>query len=458
MADVRNFGAAGDGRTDDTEALQHALAAGDGILELGKGDYRISRTIELNLSRCGYGAVLGLGGTARIIMAGAGPALRVLGDHHGTAQPQSVQPHTWERERFPMIRGIEILGADAEAVGIELRRTMQAVISGVLVRNCKHGIHLVERNRNLIVSDAHLYDNAEYGLFFDECNLHQAIVHGCHISYNKRAGIRSFNGDVHNVQITGNDIEYNNHPGVDASPHGEPRGAEIWFEAPEGTISEVTLAANTIQATVQPGGANIRIHGSPRQRYNAVLIAMTGNVIGSQMRGIELKHVERAAITGNTIYDSRELSLHAAGCTAVSFAANTISWRSRDEDPPQDGVLLEDCDACTVSGLTADRLGWGTAEEGAGVTLIRCRDSAVSHCLLTDPLVRGVELQDCLRCRVSDNTIVDRRQTPRMQHAIRITGRSRDNSVRHNLLRGAVERALDIAPDSAKAAGNDEFV
>ena len=61
-----------------------------------------------------------------------------------------------------------------------------------------------------MLADSHLYDNREIGLFFDQCNLHQTIVHGCHISWNKHAGIKSLGGDVHNLQIVGNDIEYNN--------------------------------------------------------------------------------------------------------------------------------------------------------------------------------------------------------------------------------------------------------
>ena len=33
--------------------------------------------------------------------------------------------------------------------------------------------------------------NHQIGLFFDDCNLHQVIVHGNHISWNKAEGIKS---------------------------------------------------------------------------------------------------------------------------------------------------------------------------------------------------------------------------------------------------------------------------
>ena len=48
MSNVRNFGAAGDGRADDTAAILHALQKGDGTLEFPRGDYLISRTIEVD--------------------------------------------------------------------------------------------------------------------------------------------------------------------------------------------------------------------------------------------------------------------------------------------------------------------------------------------------------------------------------------------------------------------------
>jgi hypothetical protein len=457
MANVFNFGAIGDGTTDDTDALHHALEAGDGVLKLNKGTYRITRPLVFDLTKHGYGAVRGEGGASRIVMAGPGPAIRFLGDHRGTASPGTIQPHTWEKERFPTINGIEILGEHPEAVGIELRKTMQATISQVLVRKCKYGIHLVERNRNFTLSDSHLYDNAEFGLFFDRCNLHQIIVHGCHISYNKKAGIKSLDGDVHNLQITGNDIEYNNHPGVDASPQGEPRGAEIWFEAPEGVISEVTIASNTIQATIQPGGANIRIHGSAANSpRGARLIAITGNVIGSQTRAVELRHAQRIAIAGNTIYDSADLSLFAEHCSGLTVGSNTLVWRGEDGDPPRDGILLVDCQNGTLTGMAVQRLCWGTPEKGAGVTLVRCRDIALSECQILDPQVRGVELEDCVRCRISGNSIIDRRDAPTMRNAVRILGNSRDNLVQNNLLGGAAEKLLDIPPETAVVQGNIE--
>lgn len=452
MSDVSTFGAVGDGSADDTNALQHALAAGDGLLDLNRGTYRITRPLVLDLTQRGYGAVRGAAGTTRLVMAGPGPAIRLLGDHRGSALPRTVLPATWEKERFPIVSGLEILGEHPEAVGIELRKTMQATVSHVLVRSCRYGIHLVERNRNFILADSHLYDNSVYGLFFDRCNLHQIIVHGNHISYNQRAGIRSLGGDVHNLQITGNDIEYNNRPGVDTPEEG---GAEIWFEADDGVISEVTIASNTIQATVQPGGANVRIHGSAKETLRgACLVAITGNVLGSQTRGIDLAHAQRVTVTGNTIYNSSEFSILARRCVSLIVGTNTFGWRDFGAESPQDGIRLEDCVNALVTGLSTDQMAAGGTEPGPAITLVRCRDSAVQGCQLVDPPVCGIALEECHRCRVSDNSILDSRPEKRMQHGLRATGGS-DNLLQHNFIRGSQGEPIDADAAAAILHGNN---
>ena len=48
---MKKHGAAGDGRTDDTSAIQRAVDAGAGGLYLPKGNYRLTRTVVVDLAR-----------------------------------------------------------------------------------------------------------------------------------------------------------------------------------------------------------------------------------------------------------------------------------------------------------------------------------------------------------------------------------------------------------------------
>lgn len=451
MVHVYDYGAAGDGETDDTEALQHALQAGDGVLRLHKGVFRITQPLVIDLQQTGYAAVLGEGGTTRIVMAGPGPAIKLIGTHNGSALPKTVLPPVWERERFPIVSGLEILGDHPEAVGIELFHTMQPTISQVLVRHCRYAIHLPDRNRNVLIANCHLYNNREYGIFFDRCNLHQINIEGCHISYCERAGIMMLGGDIHNLQITGNDIEYNNRPGIDTPDEG---GAEIFFDAREGLVSEVTIASNTIQATIEPGGANIRIWGGPDEdKFGACLIALTGNVLGSQMRGMDLRGVFRMTVAGNTLYGNRELNVYAEKCKGLSFTGNTVGWRPEKNDP-WDGFRFVDSELIHISGLTAQGMCAGTPEEGAAISFQNCRDVQVTQNQISDSRHAAIEVKDSRRVQIDGNQIVDRKSSPTMPCALRLTGANEQIVVRDTLWGGAVDQVVVGAKDGLTMEGN----
>jgi hypothetical protein len=438
---AKQFGAVGDGRADDTDALQHTVNDGDGVLELTKGTYRITRPIVLDTAQRGYLGIRGDQGTARVVMAGPGPAFKIIGDHQGTANPTTVQPHTWLRERMPLISGFEIVGDHPEADGIELFRTMKTTIRAVLIRECRYGIHLIERNRNFILSDSHLYRCTDSGLFLDHVNLHQTNILGNHISYNRRAGIRQLNGDVHNIQITGNDIEYNS--GADGAT------GEILLEVPEsGVISEYTIAGNTIQATPDATHANIRIIGRAGDLPTTIrLVAINGNVIGDRHMNINIENGQRISITGNTIYGGAALNVRLHHCMNAVIGSNTIvSNPSGYPDRSIDGLLLERCVGCSVIGNVMNDSDFGSADAGGCVTLRDCRETAVSSCQILDPRHRGIHLHNGIRCRISDNTVADRREKKTMRTAIEVTGTGRDNVIQNNTVTPGIAGAIECPP------------
>ncbi len=430
MRTVWEFGAKGDGIADDTQALQRAIDE-TGVLVLAKGTYRISAPLLLDTTQLGYVGVRGAQGTSRLVMAGPGPALRIVGDHQGTANPRSFQEHTWERERFPVLEGIEILGDHDQADGIELFRTMQCTIQNVLIRECRYGIHLVERNRNPIIANSHIYRCLDTGIFLDSVNLHQAIIIGNHISYCARAGIRQFNGDVHNVQISGNDIEYN-------SGYTDGSSGEVVLEVPDdGLISEYMITGNTLQATPDAPGANIIMTGRPLPDDSAVrAVSITGNVIGDRDKCIVMQHAHRAiAIAANTIYSGTTVSVELTHCGQLAFTGNTVNhspWPRGLSDVG--GVLLEDCMDCAITGNVLTGLAYGDDTRGGAIHLARCSGVAVSDCQLVSPLHRGVYLESCALCRIANNSFINRREGHVMKAGVEIAGDSRNNLVQHNLL------------------------
>ncbi|MHC4332046.1 MAG: glycosyl hydrolase family 28-related protein, partial [Planctomycetota bacterium] len=107
---VRDFGAVGDGKADDTKAFQRAIDSGRGDIYIPRGTYRLTKTVVADLDRIGPVSIVG-SGTAKIVMAGPGPAIKLVGTHEGTADPGTVKENVWRSQRMPTVSGLEIVGA-----------------------------------------------------------------------------------------------------------------------------------------------------------------------------------------------------------------------------------------------------------------------------------------------------------------------------------------------------------
>jgi len=210
---VRDFGAVGDGKSDDSGAFQRAIDSGCGDILVPRGRYRFDKTVVAELDRVGPLSIAGAG-TATIIMAVPGPALKLVGTHGGTASPATVEDNVRLNQRMPIISGLEIVGAAPEACGIEATGTMKATFSKLLIRKALHGIHLTKRNRNVIISDCHIYENRGIGVYLDHVDLHQINVGNSHISYNDGGGVVQRGGAVRNLQIGNCDYRGNRRNGL----------------------------------------------------------------------------------------------------------------------------------------------------------------------------------------------------------------------------------------------------
>lgn len=76
-ADVRDFGARGDGVADDTGSVERAVGTG-GVVRFPAGTYRLTRTVVVDLTKTGPVSLVG-DGAAVVRMNGAGPAFHFVG-------------------------------------------------------------------------------------------------------------------------------------------------------------------------------------------------------------------------------------------------------------------------------------------------------------------------------------------------------------------------------------------
>jgi hypothetical protein len=391
---------------DVTEQLQKQIEENRGNLILkGATHFRITSPLVFNLTQLGAVAVNAEGG-ATIIMDGPGPALRITGSHEGTASPKSFKPATWN-ERMPIVSGIEILGNHPEADGIELVQTVEATVSRVAVRWCRHGIHLVNRNRNVTISDCHLYENSGVGVYLDDVNLHQINVSNSHISYNRAGGIVVRDGNVRNLQVSGCDIE-GNMPDDETPTKTANILIDVSGSAGNRTqsIAEIAITGCTIQHsanytggeehTAAPGGANIRLAGKESYPINSVTIS--GNVMSDTTVNVDIDYAHDVAIGANNFFAPKPTNLRVSNSQRVVVSGNTFNPRQFTRPGT---IAFTNCRDCILTGNTLHQF----ATLDGAVILDHCDGFLLSSLLLTD-CGSGIVLR-----HTSDTTIANCRVT-----------------------------------------------
>lgn len=429
---VKDFGAKGDGKADDTDAIIAAIkGARDGQIEFTRGQYKISRTIEVDLGESGPLSISGAGGTGSVIMTGKGPAFRFVGSHEGSALPSTFKPIVWQNERMPTIYDLEIIGAHKDADGLEFRNTMQPTLRGLLIRDVRTGVHLTSRNRNVIIADCHIYNASGIGVFLDHVNIHQFIISNSHISYCKQGGIKVEGGNIRNFQITGNDIEYN----------CDPKGvvsADIWIDCSKSgsSVREGTISGNTIQAIYSPNGANIRFIGQEGNPNKIGLWSITGNHISAQDINIHLHQTRGVNITGNSFIRGYNRNIVIENSKNIIVGNNVID---RNEDyygttasTSGGGVFIDDSRNIIFSSNIVDGAEAGNEQAGGALMINNSSQITVNNNQIKDPKFHGIQINNSVGVMVNDCMITASLQPPIMLTGILLTGACPNTMIRGN--------------------------
>ena len=438
-ADVKDTsipGIIGDGKADDTDAIQKAVSEGPREIRFASGTYRLTKTIVIDLDKSGFISLCG-NGTARIVMEGTGPAFHFIGTHGGTADPDSVKPNVWEKQRTPMVDGLEIVGANAEADGIEATGTMQLTIMRTTVREARHGIHLTTKNRNVIISDCHIYNNKGCGVFYDNVDLHQSNIIGSHISYNAGGGVVTRGGAVRNLQIGTCDIEANQSP-------DSPPAANVLIDCTGGSTAEVTIVGCTLQhGGKAAGSSNITFIGEgksgPETQWGHLTIA--DNVFTDTRTNVHLIHARGVTMNGNSFGVGHDHHLIVEDSSNVVIGPNSF-----DRNPPyyrgesaqaNDAIIFKKSRDCTVTGLHIN----GVLRQPGAVVIEDCSDFNISGCTILDSDGPGLLLRNVRDSLVTGCLIRDRRAERADAPSILIEGGSGNEFANNQLSHGKKSEA-----------------
>ena len=299
---VLDYGAKGDGIADDTAAIQALIDAKAGTIRFPAGTYRITKPIVVDLDKVGFTSFVA-DGTAQLVMAGPGPAIRFVGTHGGTAAPESVKPDVWERQRMPAVDGPRDRRRPCRGRRHRSRRHDAAhdprrPHPQVPPRHSPRRAQPQRADRRL----PHLREQRLRRLL-DNVNLHQTNISASHISYCGGGGVVVRGGDVRNIHITGCDIEAN---------HGQGRPADRQRAARLRRRQHGRSRHHRLHDPAHQGRPRIGQHPHPRPRlheaptakdcrFNCGHVTIGDNVLSDVQTNIHLVGARGVTITGNTL-------------------------------------------------------------------------------------------------------------------------------------------------------------
>jgi hypothetical protein len=419
---VKDFGAVGDGVTDDTVAINAAVtyvnSVGGGVVTFPSGTYGVSAAGNLTGIQMQSGVYLNITGAKLKAISANSPDYRLVhftgvsdcgvigGEIEGDRATNSATGEQGHGIYIILncsnitVEGVTIRDCfgDGTYVGrvcsnikvtgctyTNNRRNNISVVSAsnIFIDGCdisnangtlpEAGID-VEPNsgdavsNNVVITNCHIYDNAQQGISFPAPPptplIETAIVANCHIFNNGSEGIRA--SYVKNLEITGCVI-YGNAGGgiVDTAALATSLNIDgnIIFDntgsGVEGFASGTIIANNTIRNNTEWG---------VKWQFGQQ-VTISGNVISDHGEdGIFYERAFNCAIVGNTVKNSQKHGIFITGTNVstvtrsrtVTISGNTVFASSLLTDDTYSGIRLDaNANNCTVTSNTVERAAAG---------------------------------------------------------------------------------------------------
>lgn len=304
--EVDSFGAVGDSMTDDSTAIQVAADApttdDPRVLAFSSGGrYLCREPITVDAAK-----IRGIKGrNAHLVTDRDIVVLEYEGNNHEfTSGAQRGANQEFKDEEFsPFVRNLQIY-SDPEnppyvGTGLRLRRLFAPRIVGCQLFSLETGVEFAGRNRNLVVTQNNIWDNAQYGILFAPGgNTHQANIQNNHIQA-ARILLAIKDHEIHDLHVVGNDIEIMD----DSQLRGEH--CILVANAESGThFRESLIQANTIEdhgmatdGLVRLGGDLQRLQVSDNQIANSA----HGIIVDSQTTSLQVQNNGFKALSGAAV-------------------------------------------------------------------------------------------------------------------------------------------------------------
>lgn len=375
VINVKDYGAKGDGATDDTATIQAALATGKSVwLPISSGAYVISSAlsvssgtrvildgiVKLNANITGFqiaaaandivfsgsGSIDGNSGT----WASSGPAI---------SAPNGVTNLTVEGLyiHHSGTSGVNVSGsANSSGVRILRNRTMNNGTSGIFF-NTASGFfvsnfdisHNTTSNNGTSGVTIGLATDGIVGWNYAEFNTPGHLLADNFTGYDHRnarlkiIGNISVSGGNHGIHFGGDNVSYIGNHSINSHQHGiMHRNDDL------STSKNIIMADNVVDGTDLQSGLDVE---------NATNVSVTGNVVrGATQRGIYIFNVSHGTVAGNSVSSNTLDGIRLSNGTDITVSANDSTSNGGS------GIFVGDSNGpITASGVTSNYLTANTA-------------------------------------------------------------------------------------------------
>lgn len=316
-------GLVGDGVRDDTQALQNAINTNSSIVFPEGSVFRITESIIIDIENIS----LFDGCNSKFIVDGDFPAFVLSGSLTTgmSSNPTALTDQIKEDESAFVFRNCKIIGTSEATgnAGIRLTGCFKSNINHCYFYGLTDGIEIENYNRDLILSNNHIYAMSRYGVHIKPtANLHQFNLVDNMISYCQYCIFMNNPDQIANWQCVGNDIEISTYPDISLQ---NQRCIMINSDsAKSGQLSEIEIVGNTIQGHSQSTDI-IEVNGGANRYIQ--LISICGNQISNTVNGsgITLSKVNNITINGNTFSTiSNGVCVEIANSKNIAITGNTF--------------------------------------------------------------------------------------------------------------------------------------
>jgi len=316
---VKDFGAAGDGSTDDTAAIQAAINAAEvitnGIVYFPSGTYKTSSSLNINLNV----SLISTGGaTIKPTVALTSPCINVgvigstprtstaiieniILDGTATTSSGALGFYLWSSN--VEVRNCQVFGFYSSLVGY------QAYTSKV--SNCfftgatNTSVYLQRECHNFAIRDSRILYSSGDGIYVQSSN--SVVISGCDIEQNSGNGIRhDSSGGISSRSLIVRDNYFESN-GANATTPGT--GNDIYLNETLGTdANDAVVCGNYFE----PGGSatiNVNHNGVGRVKIQDNAGAIVIETAGAFLIDYKVRHVIPLTVLSNTITSSTPVQI-----------------------------------------------------------------------------------------------------------------------------------------------------